>query len=85
LFSFVSKEEADFRVQRVGGNASKASLDLNKSASSNYFIKNNSNKTNEEFINFINNLKFPTIEFTVGPKSLSKREMIAVIEENWID
>ena len=83
LFSYVTKEEADFRVQRVGGNAGKASLDLNRAASSNYFIKNNSNKSDEDFVYFINNLTFPTLEFTVGPKSLPKGELVAVIEENW--
>ena len=82
IFSFVSKEEADFRIQRVGGNAGKASFDLTKSPSSNYFIKNHSSLTNEEFIDFVNNLIFPTIEYTVGPKSLSKGELIAIIEEN---
>lgn len=83
LFTYVSPNEADFRVQRVGGNAGKASFDLNRAKSSNYFIKNNSNKTNEEFVEYINQLIFPSIEFTVGPKSLSKGEMIAIIEENW--
>lgn len=83
LFDFVDKNHADFRIQRVGGNAGKASLDLTKSPSSNYFIKNNTNLSNEDFITFINQLTFPTIEFTVGPKSLSKRELIAIIEENW--
>ena len=82
LFSFVSSEEADFRIQRVGGNAGKASFDLNRAASSNYFIKNLSNLSNTEFVNLINNLTFPSIEFTVGPKSLSKGELIAIIEEN---
>ena len=83
LFDFVKKEEADFRIQRVGGNAGKASFDLTKSESSNYFIKNLSNKPNKEFIDYINNLNFPTIAYTVGPKSLSKGELIAIIEENW--
>lgn len=83
LFDFTDKLHADFRIQRVGGNAGKASLDLSKSASSNYFIKNKSQLSNEEFIDFINQLIFPTIEFTVGPKSLSKGEMIAIIEENF--
>lgn len=83
LFSFTNKENADFRIQRVGGNAGKASLELNRSTSSNYFIKNLSNKTNEEFIDFINKLSYPTISFTVGPKSLSKGELIETIEANW--
>lgn len=85
LFSFTTKENADFRIQRVGGNAGKASLDLNRSENSNYFIKNLSNKTNDEFINFINNLLYPTINFTVGPKSLSKGELVETIEINWHD
>ncbi|MCF0126143.1 MAG: SAM-dependent methyltransferase, partial [Clostridia bacterium] len=43
-FDFVDdKTKADFRIQRVGGNAGKASFDLNRAKSSNYFIKNNSN------------------------------------------
>ena len=40
LFDFVDKNNADFRIQRVGGNAGKASFDLNFSIQSNYFIKN---------------------------------------------
>lgn len=83
LFSFVKKSEADFRIQRVGGNAGKASFDLTKAESSNYFIKNNSTLSNEDFVDFINQLKYPTIEFTVGPKSLSKGELVSIVEENW--
>ena len=82
LFDFVDKSKADFRIQRVGGNAGKASFDLTKSPSSNYFIQNKSELSNEDFVDFVNNLKFPTIEFTVGPKSLSKGELIAVIEDS---
>ena len=82
LFDFVNKEQADFRIQRVGGNAGKASFDLTKSPSSNYFIKNNTSISNKDFVNLINSLSFPTISFTVGPKSLSKGELIAIIEEN---
>lgn len=82
-FSFTTKELADFRIQRVGGNAGKAFFDLNKAISSNYFIKNTSNKTNEDFVNFVNSLSFPSISYTVGPKSLSKGELIQIIEENF--
>lgn len=80
LFDFVNKDFADFRIQRVGGKAGKASFDLDKSPQSNYFIKNNSNISNEEFVKIINNIKFPTIEYTVGPKSLSKAELVEEIE-----
>lgn len=81
-FTFTSKDDSEIRIQRVGGTAGKASLDLNRAESSNYFIKNNTKMTNEEFVNFVNSLKFPTIEFTVGPKSLSKGELISIFEEN---
>ena len=82
LFDFVDKNDADFRIQRVGGNAGKASFDLTKSASSNYFIKNKSNISNEQFVELVNSLVFPSIEFTVGPKSLSKGELVEILEEN---
>ena len=81
LFDFTTKENADFRIQRVGGNAGKASKELNYSAESNYFIKNKSQYSTDELITIINNLKFLSIEFTVGPKSLSKGELIATLEE----
>lgn len=84
LFTFTTKDNADFRIQRVGGNAGKASLDLNRAITSNYFIKNNSSLSNEDFINLINTLTFPSIAFTVGPKSLSKGELVAIIEENFL-
>lgn len=79
--TFTTKDKADFRIQRVGGNAGKASFDLDRAVSSNYFIKNTSSLSNEDFVNLINQLTFPSISFTVGPKSLSKGELIAIIEE----
>lgn len=82
-FNFTTPDNADIRIQRVGGNAGKASLDLNRAVSSNYFIKNNTSLTNEEFVNFVNNLTFPTIAYTVGPKSLSKGELIEVFENEF--
>jgi hypothetical protein len=81
LFNFTTMDNADLRIQRVGGNAGKASLDLNYSAQSNYFIKLNCDYTPEEFVDFINDLDFPSVSWAVGPKSLSKGEMIQIIEE----
>ena len=83
LFAFVKKDEADFRVQRIGSNAGKATKDLAKATSSNYFIKNLSEKTDDEFINYINTLTFPEMECTTGPKSLSKGELVSIIEKFW--
>lgn len=76
IIEFVNKEQADFRIQRVGGNAGKASLDIDKSISSNYFVKNISKIDTDILIKGINNHIFPRINDTVGPRSLSKRELI---------
>jgi hypothetical protein len=84
FFDFVDKDKADFRIQRVGGNAGKASFDLDYSPQSNYFIKNNTKMSNEEFVLFINSLSFPSITYTVGPKSLGKGELIEIFEEKYL-
>lgn len=81
LFTFVKKEEADFRIQRVGGKAGKASRELGVSETSNYFVKNTSPHSTDFLIAVINELSYPTIDHTTGPKSLSKGEIIYSLEE----
>lgn len=81
LFQFTIKDKADFRIQRVGGNAGKASTNLTAAESSNYFIKNISNLNNENFIKLINNIEFATKNYTVGPRSISKGELVEEIEK----
>ena len=66
---------ADFRVQRVGGQAGKAFLDKKGAISSNYYIINQSKYPVANLITIINNLTFPSINNTVGPKSLPKGEL----------
>ena len=83
LFDFTDKANADFRIQRVGGKTGTASFDLNYSESSNYFIKNKSSLSSEQFVDFINNLHFKEKDKTTGPRSLSKNELITEIERNW--
>lgn len=81
-FSFTKNiEEANFRVQRVGSNAGKAFLDKNGALSSNYYIVNNSAISDEELVNFINKAEFESLEYTVGPKSLPKGELIKILEQ----
>lgn len=84
FFDFVEKDSdnVDIRIPRVGGNAGKASLSLDGSAQSNYFIKNNTLLSNQQLVDEINNLDFLDIQNTVGPKSLSKTELITTIEKN---
>lgn len=82
ILQFVkTKEEADFRIQRVGGNAGKAFLDKNGALSSNYYVKNISNIPIETLIKEINSLSYWSLEDTVGPKSLPKGELIYLLEK----
>lgn len=75
-FKFVKKEEnPDMSFRRVGVYAGKFSQDIDKSSQSHYFIKFDT-KINDEIIEKINNLKFDNKENTVGPKSISKQELI---------
>ena len=82
IFKFVKKGDADFRVQRVGGNAGAASFDLDASETSNYFIKRTTDEySSEELVDFINTLSFPSIDHTTGPRSLPKGELIHCLEQ----
>ncbi len=79
-FNFVKKtEEYDLAFRRVGINAGYVETDKNKFESLNincfYFIKINENVNKNEFINKIKSLTFD-FNNTVGPKSISKQELI---------
>lgn len=76
-FIFVKKEqEPDISFRRVGVYAGKISKDIkDKSEQSHYFIKFKNNKTIEENIEILKKVKFDTNN-TVGPKSISKQEII---------
>lgn len=81
-FTFVkNKEEADFRVQRVGGKAGKAFLDKNGAISSNYYIKNLTPIPIDDLVQELNKIEYETLEDTVGPKSLPKGEFIYYAEK----
>lgn len=76
-FKFVKKEDnPDISFRRVGANAGKISQDItDKNCQSHYFIKFNNTKTFDKNIKNLNSIQF---EFnnTVGPKSISKPELI---------
>lgn len=71
-FLFVKKEEANCSVRRVGVNAGKAFDDLQKSKQSHYFIMA---KNKDNFIKKINSITWEHNN-TVGPRSISKNELI---------
>jgi len=77
-FSFVKKEE-DHHIsfRRVGVNAGAINTDTtDKSIQSHYFIKFDEKIYNEDLLSKLRDLTFKSSEDTVGPKSISKQELI---------
>ena len=76
-FKFVKKEEdPDISFRRVGVNAGNIDREIkNKSIQSHYFIKFMNNNTVDENITSLLQIQF-TFNNTVGPKSISKQELI---------
>lgn len=81
LFDFVSKEEAEFAIQRVGVAAGKVKLNFrNVSPSSHYFIKENVKGVLDLF------LKIDWTEIknkTAGNPSIAKTELIRILEKEY--
>lgn len=85
LFTFTTADKADLSIRRVGANAGKASLRLDYAAASNYFIKNHTDLSTEEFVNLVNQIDFATANDTVKVKSLSKGDLVEALELYLID
>lgn len=75
-FEFVKKNgNPDFFLQRIGGNAGKFGTNWeNKSEQSNYFIK--AKVSLPEIEKDFNKLVFPQRDYSVGPRSISKKEIL---------
>lgn len=78
-YSFVKKEEPhDISFRRVGVNAGKINTSTHdKSIQSHYFIKFDK-KITDTLFKKLSNTKFDTSTNTVGPKSISKQELIVI-------
>ena len=75
-FVFVEKtEKPDISFRRVGVNAGKINKNIDKSVQSHYFIKFTNGKAVDDNIKKLSEIEY---EFnnTVGPKSISKQELI---------
>lgn len=88
LFDFVKKDASpDAAIQRVGGNAGKATSSYDgKSMASNYFIrfKNQKDRDNlKAVIESLNAVSYPSRDLAVGPRSISKSEMNTEINKNF--
>ena len=78
LFSYVKKSDSpDIVIQRVGGNAGKASTGVkDKSEASNYFIKLNKKVVSlDEIVKKLNGIHYESKDYAVGPRSISKQEL----------
>jgi hypothetical protein len=78
-FSFVKKAASpDLFIQRVGGKAGVTGTHTaNRSEASNYFIKVDTDVISvPDFIAVIETLAHGSRDFTVGPRSISKRELL---------
>jgi predicted RNA methylase len=77
-FTFVLRDEnPDLSVRRVGVNAGVVSDTIdNKSIQSHYFIKLIEKNIDDNLIDKLNKIKFISAGYTVGPKSISKQELI---------
>ena len=84
---FVNDNDFDFAIWRVGGKSGLAYLPENKnevSRQSNYLVKNTSLYSNETLINKINEINKTCTEYSVGPKSISKKELTEYMIKNII-
>lgn len=78
-FTFCKKSEnPDLFIQRIGGNAGVAGSNWsNRSINSTYFIKVDVNVVvSQDFIDLVNKTQFPSRDLSVGPRSISKKELI---------
>tara|TARA_B110001450_G_scaffold194755_1_gene183037 strand:- start:54 stop:926 length:873 start_codon:yes stop_codon:yes gene_type:complete len=77
-FKFVKKNmDHDISFRRVGVNAGVIDTQTeHKSFQSHYFIKFKDVEVNEELLENIKNIHYDNCEHTVGPKSISKQELI---------
>ena len=85
---FGNVNDFDFIVRRVGGNAGKAYIlkeGETVSTQSNYFIKNKTSISNEALVDIINGIKMDAVNYSVGPRSLSKIELIEYLEEEFYE
>jgi predicted RNA methylase len=81
-FVFVGKDEnPDISFRRVGVYAGKIDKDADKSTQSHYFIKFTNDKTADENIELLKNIQF-NHNNTVGPRSISKQELIKAFNLN---
>lgn len=79
----VDKDRADVAMFNKGKNIGKATEDV-YSVSSGLFLKNISDKTNKELVEFINSLSYPNLSLSRNQsKIIGKEELYTALKKNW--
>jgi hypothetical protein len=81
---YTTKDAAEFSIRRVGINAGKADVGVDKSISSHYFVKRKKKLHSiKKWVKIINDIDFSSLSSsTAGPRSLSKSELAKLLIEN---
>ena len=81
-YVFVKQNDApDFSIRRVGVYAGKAMLDCTKSVQSHYFIRMENKEIIGSVVERLNSMEYTEAGNTVGPKSLSKPDIIKYLND----
>jgi len=81
-FEFVKYDQnPDFTIRRVGVYAGKVDLDCNKSPQSHYFIRLGDGNKLSNIVSELEKVTYSGAANTVGPKSISKQEIIKILNE----
>lgn len=75
------RKQADFAIRRVGGTAGTAMPYNSELSSETYYFYKKKNDCPDNIIEIINNCEFPEKEWSVGPRSLSQKELAKHIVE----
>lgn len=84
LIEFVTGDDYDFVIHRIGTSAGKAFIPESGkviSRQSNYFVKNISNYNTDTLIDMINDIDMVCAKYVVGPPSVSKKELVKFINK----
>ena len=85
-FEFVKRKDAHFSMRRIGVNAGDVNKDFsNRNEESHYFIRTckNTKKSINELYDIFKQLEFKH-ENTVGPKSISKQEILQKLPKEYV-
>lgn len=82
-FLFVKKHDTpDLSIRRVGVNAGNTSQNtIDKNPQTHYFIKLKHKTVDIDLINKLNSINYESSQYTVGPRSISKQELIKEIDD----